>query len=322
MDIHVSGLRQYRKCRYKFNLEYVQGLEPLSLPSPLQRGSAVHKFMEAYYKGEDGWAAFDKYWAQFEEISSAYTESKGIIKHYLLHLKNAEKVKLEFNDKEFKWLETEQQFTMKIRNPKTKEVYNDHTYSGTIDGIVEEIKTGDIYLWEHKTSGRPEQLINSLAYDDQSRLYLMFAKRKYGNRVKGFIYNILTSKLPQDPKLTAKTRELSSDKSQGTSYSHYTNYCKTHGMTEFMDEEFLAFLWGTKERDFFTRYKLIVSDEEIEQIEQELFEQTIEITEHPSALKARDVTICSGCPYLQHCFYKVPLTDISKKRESKHGEIE
>lgn len=53
MKLSASLVKTYKMCRRKYELKYIEELEPVAKSQALQDGSDYHDFIEKFYKGED-----------------------------------------------------------------------------------------------------------------------------------------------------------------------------------------------------------------------------------------------------------------------------
>jgi CRISPR/Cas system-associated exonuclease Cas4 (RecB family) len=241
--IHISDVTAYKTCKRQWNWSSrMRGnLEPKRIYEPFFLGSLVHYALERYYAGEtDAQATITAYvaekratmesqatlWAEdLMQIDEIETLARGIIRHYLLW---EARQKGPFSMENLEFLTLEQEFGVPIWNPETDETHPHAYFEGKWDGLVRRRDTGDLYIWEMKTTrsipGRVAMLVN----DDQATEYMNAARYMFGNQVKGVLYTIMAKRIPPFPKIT-RDGMLSLDVKQQTLASYIAAIKDFHG---------------------------------------------------------------------------------------------
>lgn len=186
-----SMIKKFRRCPKSAQYAYVDRLKPKLESGPLKRGKWIHALLEVHYKGGD-WKAEHAAWTQkyyklFEEeqekLGPLPKDIGQIMRGYFWHYRN---------DEDWKVLETE--FTIEAELP------NGVLYRGRVDNLVE-TRYG-IYLVDHKSHNvLPDTTFRLL--DAQSVLYI-WAARRNGIPVKGFIWNYIRAKPQSHWRFTQK----------------------------------------------------------------------------------------------------------------------
>lgn len=143
--LSASKLRTFKACRRKYQLSYIELLEPIQKEQALEMGSSYHKNIEMLLNKEDVIEIFDDV-----EQCKILAMTKAFQKYILPKLP---KVKA-----------TEQKFEFCIDEEK------DYWVNGIIDAITE-----DGLVIEHKTSSTPldEKYIDRINWDDQVPIYML-----------------------------------------------------------------------------------------------------------------------------------------------------
>jgi hypothetical protein len=185
-----SMIKTMRRCPKQTQYKYADRLKPRMVGRPLQFGKWMHWLLEAYYKGED-WKAVhkeltEKYGELFDEEKEALgnlpVDCYNLMLSYLWHYKGEN------------WKVHEVEFLVECKFP------DGGIYRGKVDMLVED----DYGLWivDHKNHKKLPSGAFRLK-DSQSGLYV-WAARKMGIPVSGFIWNYLKTAPPSVPKLVQK----------------------------------------------------------------------------------------------------------------------
>lgn len=234
--IHVSDIRSFLKCRLQWRWSSPLGLhlEPKAPNLFFFLGHLIHDAFDVYYSGnaKDLMTAFEisKHYNwekllaknegmwdfEVEKYAGQLVLAEDMMYNYSLWIKqqNYEGSPAADNNLEFISMETNWEipaFTMSGR--KSPRVY----FSGRFDGIIRRLDTGELWLFESKTSQNPPGLIRSLRNDNQATMYLMAANEIMDEPVVGVMYNILLKKAPTMPQIL-KSGKLSQNKRAATSY--------------------------------------------------------------------------------------------------------
>lgn len=182
-----SMIKSFKGCPRQSLYKYIDRLKPKAVSKPLKRGTWMHYLLEEHHAGRD-WEAkhlelsrqFD---GLFDEEKDFYgdlpTECLTLMRSYVWHYKADP----------WKVLETE--FTVETEFPDGR------LYRGKVDALIE--NQFGLWLVDHKTHAQlPDH--NFRLLDAQSSLYLWAAKRN-GIPVQGFIWNYLKTKPPSEPTL-------------------------------------------------------------------------------------------------------------------------
>lgn len=276
-SIHISDIRAFRQCRRKWawSSPLRNNLEPTIPYAPFYTGRAVHAALEYYYQdGTPLEETIDRYLATEEAVMllSGMWESErqvfeeqmeliqAIIAHYSLWIAVDEK---KYSDRNLEFVALEMPFEIELPG------IDGATFGGRFDGIVKHLGTGELWIWETKTTRSISELTRSLANDEQCGLY-MYAARKIGFPVVGVLYNMLRKKAPSEPSLLS-SGALSKAKSIDTSAMHYAK-CIAQTFPDWSSETIQEFYGDMldylkdNESKFFQRFPIYRSEQELDQL--------------------------------------------------------
>lgn len=206
-----SMLKTMLRCPNQAKYKYAQRLKPNILGKPLRRGTWMHYLLEEHHAGRD-WRAkhaqlSNKFAELFDEEKDFYgdlpTECLLLMESYVWHYKADP------------WTVLETEYTVEAEFP------DGVLYRGKVDALIE--NQHGMWLIDHKTHGQlPDHTFRLL--DAQSALYL-WAARKMGLPVQGFIWNYLKTKPPAKPTLLKDGSRLRARMGE-TDYVTYTKALK------------------------------------------------------------------------------------------------
>jgi hypothetical protein len=316
MEIHISELRSLMTCRmlHRITSTNFMGLEAKSDREPFEIGKLFHSVMERMYspdyKGD--WREYLKTLRKDDEENDnvGYIATvRDILKDYVDHIAIAKRAKLPLNDDEFEWLATEQEFKWRPKGIKNWQ------FAGRIDGIVKQKSTGDIYLWEHKTSSNIDSFYESMAWDNQCRLYLKVARSASTLPIKGFVYNMVNKSLANEPDKLIRGG-YSVAQNAKTSLSKFILTLERDGADLKDYSAYLNFLRDNKEPQYFRRFIFIPSEESINESVTEMKWLADEISKQKLApTRAWNYWTCKNCPFNPYCYKGVSLDKIAQPRD-------
>lgn len=145
MKLSASLIKTYKMCRRKYELKYLEELEPVAKSQALQDGSDYHETIEKFYKGESGVGYFEGCNPKVEAMAMAYT--------IYIYGKHEELQGVEYAEKWFEY-------------PLTKK----HSIVGRNDAVT------DLGIpVEHKTTSMDidDEYIYDLQWDEQILTYML-----------------------------------------------------------------------------------------------------------------------------------------------------
>jgi len=234
-EIHVSDVRAFLSCRRKW--EYVSPLkmylEPLASYPPFIVGRAVHYALETYYDSgktvSPTQAIMDWYQAELqskptqmqqeaEQMADNLELSFAMMKHYHQWVRRFNHAG-PWSDDNLEFISMETEFKVPFQN-MLGHWSKDWYFAGRFDGIVKNIKTGEHWIWESKTTRSTKELANSLWNDNQANAYMIAAQKMFKVEIAGVLYNVMRKKVPTPPSIL-KSGLFSVNKQQDLSYDSF-----------------------------------------------------------------------------------------------------
>ena len=185
--------------------------------------------------------------------------------------------------------------------------------AGRIDLLAED-EHGDYWIVDWKTAARlargdasGQDRDEFLQLDDQIGSYVMALRRKLGLNVRGFVYVELKKAFPEPPHRNAQVRKgcmYSVNKQQAVDYDTYVETVKENDTAAYEAGYYDDFLEWLKEEGprFHNRYQVHKSDDELEEIERQLFAESSDMCDpnlriYPSPGRFS----CGFCAFRQPC---------------------
>lgn len=184
-----SLLKSFRRCPRISLYKHQDLLAPREVSKPLKKGTWMHELLEAYYNGDD-WkevhkrntAAYSKLFdEEKEKLGDLPTECAKLMRSYLWHYRNDES-----------WIVHDVEFKL------TAELPSGVKWQGKSDMLVED--ENGLWIVDHKNHAQIPSHTQRLL-DQQSVLYI-WAARRNGIPVTGFIWNYLKTKAPAEVRIT------------------------------------------------------------------------------------------------------------------------
>jgi hypothetical protein len=208
--VRTSERRAFKRCPQRWWWAYREGLESKRQKDALWFGTGIHEALATYY-GKPGLkrgphpAETWKKWCGEEyrtmRVGSDFDE-QAYVDARALGIAMLEGYVKEYKDQE-DWLSmvaVEQPFEIEmVRGDGSVFLYN-----GTFDGVYRDLRTGHLWLLEHKTAKTISDA--HLPLDDQAGSYLMVATEILRDKgvlgsseeIKGILYNFLRKQLPDE----------------------------------------------------------------------------------------------------------------------------
>ena len=335
MDISNSDIANFQRCKLQWDLTSPnrQGLVPNTTADYFFIGSAFHRCLDAQGKGI--MAGTDEYGlgtivdsieaemieerTRYEKINgfvmSGYEEdgiygnAKGLIgdmaRRYLAHYGPDPLPG-------YRILATE--LTFRVRIPNTSNGW----YRGTLDGLVQHIASGELWVLEHKTYSRKPKL-TEIMLSDQVRLYIWGVQELTGLRIAGSIYDGMYKKQPLVPRMlvsgklstaaieTTPETYLAAIAANGLNLADYEDHVKKL-------RENIAY-----DNPFFTRELQPSNPESISQVPDMLFNVYQDMVA-PRIYPHRPWDGCARCPVKTICDAMLLGEDVDGARAEFHGD--
>lgn len=225
-EIHISDIYAFKACRRQWNWtsRLRENLEPIRPYHPFFFGRMVHDCLEKWYwlKQDPNitmaeflvheLAAMREHGAIWAEEQAGINEqielARGLLDHYMLW-ENRQVGAFAVRNLEF--IAVEQTFRVPLFVPGVRRRSRKVYFAGKWDGLVRRRDTGDLYIWELKTTRSLEARIKQLDNDPQCTAYLWAARQIFGDKVKGMVYTVMNKRVPAEPKVLSSTGMLSRD---------------------------------------------------------------------------------------------------------------
>lgn len=180
-----SMLKTFRECPRKTLYKYADRLKPKQQAKPLKRGNWIHTLLETHYGGGDWRDAHRLLSLRFDELFDEEKDVLGDLPREIQRIMGAYFWHYE-NDADWKVLQVE--MTIETELPGVG------LYRGRIDALVD--TPFGLYAVDHKSHKTLPDMDFRLR-DAQSALYV-WALRKLGYDVQGFIWNYIRYLAPKD----------------------------------------------------------------------------------------------------------------------------
>lgn len=205
-------------------------------------------------------------------------------------------------------------------------------YGGRLDLLVKD-EHGNYWIVDWKTASQIKEDKEFLALDDQIGSYV-WALRKLGLNIRGFIYHEQFKGYPQPPKENQRRREgrlFSVAKNQSTDYKTYMETVSrndTEAWANGLYDEFLAYLLAEGIK-YYDRRQVVKTDNEVAEIEYNIGLEALDMTDenirlYPSAGRFG----CNFCAFRQPCMeknnrgdYQYALDTLFVRKEHYYKEI-
>ena len=192
--IEVSPIRSYQFCPKQYQFKYRMGLEPKLREPYLDVGTAIHRCLEAHYKG-DGWetglaeitVGYDKL---FDEEKEHYGDIPGTVRDVM---------EAYFDEYPAEtWLPVLVEETLEVE-------VGEYILKGRLDLVVQD-ELGRTLIIDHKsTSSIPEEQVRLL--DPQiGVVYFMLLLKAKGIRADALLFNYLPIAAPTVPSVVKNTK--------------------------------------------------------------------------------------------------------------------
>lgn len=185
-----SRLKSARACRRLHKLRYLMGYRPAVDALVLRFGHLVHLGLEAWWNAkraalpQEAWLAMAMVSMEGETDPFELAKAQVMLAGYHLRWK----------DEPYEVLAVETEFDCQLRNPLTGRTSRTWRLGGKIDAVVRDLRTGLVYIVEHKTSAADisagSEYWKMLRLDGQVSLYFVGAE-SLGHDVAGCLYDVL-----------------------------------------------------------------------------------------------------------------------------------
>ena len=178
------------------------------------------------------------------------------------------------------------------------------TYAGRVDMLIEDLRNGGYFIWDHKTATQLTTDDGFLQLDDQVGSYCWALSNVLGLNIRGFVYAEYRKAYPSPPTLLKNGRTFSTNKLQATTYDIFLE-AVGEDTEDPRYQEYLSFLRGKDAPKFHQRFVIIKNEHELSGIGEALTIESADIVDprlriYPSVGKFS----CGNCAYRQPCIAK------------------
>lgn len=211
-----SMLKTFLRCPKQAEYKYHRRLKPKHISRPLEMGKWMHSLLEAFYKGEDWELVNKKLSVQFNKLFDEEKDALGdlpracpnLMRSYIWHYKHHE----------WKVLGVEQMLETEFPDGSI--------FRGKYDMLVED--EYGLWLVDHKNHKRFPQFGDRML-DTQAPRYIWAARRE-GIPVQGFIWNYLKTKPMTKPELIQSGKRLSKTTMKNCDFPMAARALKEYGL--------------------------------------------------------------------------------------------
>jgi len=333
-----SRVRTFIRCSkaYDFKYDYPvremgkQGeLHPRKLSEGLRKGGWMHKLMQAYWLETagigDGWAVLheelSEKWekSMFDEERELYadlpTECSRLMRAYLRYYKS--------DDEFFKIVRLPKgqpavEFIIEV--PLREYGLGPHVFKGQIDLMVRDLEIGGLWVrdakWVKTIPGPDERMMSP-----QNIMYV-WALRKLGHDVRGFIYDYGRTKSPSEPYILQNGSVTLRKNIDTDVYSYLKAIRKAHGKKwkSFAKTVYKEKLLDLKAREtlWFRRERIPVDGPRLEIGFQEYIQACKNIVNRGGALRNYLYNCKWNCDFHEPCVAEFQGLDISRLMKTNY----
>lgn len=200
-------------------------------------------------------------------------------------------------------------------------------FAGRIDLLVEDLKYGGYYIWDHKTAAVLAANDDFLQLDDQIASYCWALLTELGIDVRGFIYQEIRKDYPRPPKELKRMfggRMFSTAQTQSTIAEVFVPYVEHHDPIAYENgsyDEYIDYLNSSGAPKFHQRFVLRKDSTELDQVGKNISLESADMTTkglriYPSVGKFT----CSSCAYRQPCIGMFRGEDVSFLLETTYNQ--
>lgn len=301
LSVSNSRLNLFRRCHRAHYYKYCWNIVPRRKGEALERGSAIHACLEAYYKGK----SWKKEWKKFRDKWEAEhlleeKELLGDIPQMVYDLMENYIECYEAEDEDIDYLETELHFEVPLVEGIELEGYIDYIARDDKGIVIGETKTHKMF------PNNDVRLFNA-----QSSIYAWVLNEKlslYEEPIKRIVWNYIKAKQPTEPQVL-KNGKLSTKKIDSTPYT-VSKTIKKLGLNE---KDYADLISAQSYDNYFRRHELRINKKVMNSIVEDTISTAQQIKNNP-LLKDRNLgKDCSFCDYRGICQAELidPEADLS-----------
>jgi hypothetical protein len=191
--------------------------------------------------------------------------------------------------------------------------------------LVEDIRNGGYFVWDHKTAGQLAKDDGFLQLDDQIGTYVWALRYVLQLDVRGFIYAESRKDYPREPKHLKRLssgRSFSTAQNQATSLEIFEPFVAKHDRPAYEEgayDAYIAWLKSEEATQFHQRFTIIKSEAELRHIGENIAMEAADMVSpqtriYPSVGRYS----CSNCAFRQPCLGLFMDEDVDYLLESSY----
>lgn len=199
MQISNSKLRVYRRCPNRYRYKYPMKLRPKAKALPLEKGTWMHKLLQAHYGGESVAAVHKELTREFNNLWDEVREELGDLPRECAELFRRYRRHYLHDEKRYRVIDTEMDEIVTLPNGLRLEV--------VVDKIMEDLVDGGLWVVDYKFREKLSDP-DSMMLDPQLTLYYRALEYMGYKPLRGAMYDEVRTTLPKVPEVL-KSGQLS-----------------------------------------------------------------------------------------------------------------
>lgn len=191
------------------------------------------------------------------------------------------------------------------------------TFNGRVDMIIQDLRYGGYFVWDHKTAGIISDSDKVFHIDEQVLGYMWALRTCLNIDIRGFYYCEYRKDYPHEPEMLTrryKGKLFSTNQHQPTNYDIFKPWVEKYDPEGYNDgayAEYLAFLQSKDATVFHKRWDILANEHELAMAGYNISNQAAEMISpslrvYPSPNKMQ----CKTCPYYPPCQGKIAGEDV------------
>lgn len=198
-------------------------------------------------------------------------------------------------------------------------------YAGRVDMLVEDLRYGGYFIWDHKTASALATDDGFLQLDDQVGSYAWALRHVLQLDVRGFIYAESRKDYPREPKALKRLsggRSFSTAQNQATSLELFEPFVIKNDRLAYDEgayDDYLAFLRSADATQFHQRFVIIKSEAELNNIGKNIAKEAADMVDSKTRIyPSVGRYTCSTCAFRQPCLSEFMNEDVTFQLESNY----
>jgi hypothetical protein len=204
---------------------------------------------------------------------------------------------------------------------------SDVVYAGRVDMVVEDLRYGGYFIWDHKTAGQLATDDGFLQLDDQVASYCWALSVVLGLDIRGFIYAESRKDYPRPPKLLKRKYNgciYSTSRTQATNLDMFVPTVQKGDPIAYQDglyDDYIEFLSSAEATVFHQRFTIVKSNRELAEVGRNISLEAADMVDsnlriYPSVGRYT----CSTCAYRQPCLSSFLGEDVLYQLETNYNK--